>query len=147
MNIRSAIRDDIEHWAKLRNSLWPDSYAVHTTEIENYFSNASNNIRECFLIEVNDSPVGFIELNVRSYAEGSNYPEVPYVEGWYVENDFRGKGLGKMLMAQAETWAKLNGYSELASDAEIDNKVSIKAHKNLGFKETDRIVCFLKKLK
>jgi aminoglycoside 6'-N-acetyltransferase I len=49
-------------------------------------------------------------------------------------------------MAHAERWAGALGYSELASDAEIDNTVSISAHRALGFDETDRIVCFLKKL-
>ena len=50
-------------------------------------------------------------------------------------------------MAHAERWARALGYSELASDAEIDNTVSIAAHRALGFEETDRIVCFLKKLR
>jgi aminoglycoside 6'-N-acetyltransferase I len=39
-----------------------------------------------------------------------------------------------------------NGYKELASDTEISNTQSIEIHKKLGFKETERVVCFLKKL-
>lgn len=130
----------------MRDSLWPDSSATNTLDIEKYFSHVSEDIQECFLIEDKGNPVGFIELNIRNYAEGSDFAKVPYVEGWFIYEDYRGRGFGKLLMNQAETWAKLNGYSELASDAEIDNEISISAHKKLGFKETDRIVCFLKEL-
>jgi len=72
--------------------------------------------------------------------------EIPYVEGWYIDQEFRGKGLGRKLMAQAQAWATQHGFAELASDAEIDNGPSIMAHKKLGFKEKARIVCFLKEL-
>ena len=37
------------------------------------------------------------------------------------------------------------GEMELVSDAEITNTRSIELHKQLGFEETERIVCFLKK--
>ena len=36
--------------------------------------------------------------------------------------------------------------NEIASDSEIDNIDSIKAHNALGFKEVERSVCFLKKI-
>jgi len=146
MNIRRASKNDIPHWSRMRNSLWPDSIEVHTLEIDNYFSNTSNDVQECFLIEDNETPVGFIELNIRNYAEGSTSSRIPYVEGWYVDESYRGKGLGKALMSRAESWAQENGYSEIASDAEIENTVNISTHTKLGFEEVDRIVCFLKKL-
>jgi len=95
MNIRSATKIDIEHWMRMRNSLWPDSTSTNKEEIENYFSNMSNDIQECFLIEDSEKPVGFIELNIRNYAEGSDYERIPYVEGWYVDESHRGKGWGK----------------------------------------------------
>ncbi len=43
-------------------------------------------------------------------------------------------------------WAISGGYSELASDAEAENVLSIRLHKQLGFSEIDRNVTFLKKL-
>ena len=147
MTVRRASENDIKHWSEMRCSLWPDSCDLHTLEIQDYFSNTSNDIHECFLVDEYGAPVGFIELNIRNYAEGSNLAKVPYVEGWFVEEKFRGKGLGKQLMTQAEIWAKSLGYDELASDTEIENVTSINAHKKIGFEEIDRIVCFLKTLK
>ena len=147
MIVRRATELDIEPWCEMRDRLWPDSAATNREEVENYFSSSSGDIRECFLVEDSGTAVGFIELNIRSYAEGSRCDEVPYVEGWFVEEKYRSKGLGRLLMDKAERWAQDNGYRELASDAEIDNNRSIAAHKKLGFMETDRIVCFLKRLK
>lgn len=49
-------------------------------------------------------------------------------------------------MEQAEAWAVERGFFELASDTEINNEKGIAIHKRLGYQETERIVCFLKKL-
>jgi aminoglycoside 6'-N-acetyltransferase I len=49
-------------------------------------------------------------------------------------------------MSYAEKWALSLGYNELASDTEIENEQSISIHSHLGFKEIERIVCFLKRL-
>ncbi|BAY87137.1 GCN5-related N-acetyltransferase [Calothrix parasitica NIES-267] len=104
-------------------------------------------IVEVFVVErINGKLGGFIELNIRNYAEGTESKQVPYVEGWYIDSDIRGKGYGKEFIEQAQIWAIQNGFYELASDAEIENLISIAAHKVLGFKEVDRIVCFIKKL-
>ena len=43
-------------------------------------------------------------------------------------------------------WAKARGCRELASDALIDNEVSQRAHRSLGFRETERVVYFTKDL-
>ena len=71
---------------------------------------------------------------------------MPYVEGWFVRDAFRNRGLGTALMQRAEEWARALGHAELASDAELDNAQSIAVHKRLGFEETERVVCFLKRL-
>jgi len=62
-------------------------------------------------------------------------PQWPYLEGWFVEPRFGKKGLGRTLMNAAERWAISRGYTELASDAELENSLSIRLHKRLGFLE------------
>ncbi len=148
MNIRIVNLTDKNEWARMRNSLWPASLKEHLEEIEKYFANFEIDIVEVFVLERSSGKLGgFIELNVRNYAEGSSSTKIPYVEGWYINPDIRGKGHGKQLMNTAEAWAIENGFRELASDAEIENSGSIAAHKALGFKEVDRIVNFIKALK
>jgi aminoglycoside 6'-N-acetyltransferase I len=131
----------------MRNFLWPDSIAGHLDEIERYFAQGETDREKVFVLARDSGKLGgFIELKVRNYAEGSQSTQVPYVEGWYVDRDLRGYGYGRQLIEIAEIWAMENGFKELASDAELDNLASITAHKALGFKEVEQIVCFLKKL-
>jgi aminoglycoside 6'-N-acetyltransferase I len=131
----------------MRDALWPDAADEHAAAIDAFFSGPSALIDDALICETDDgSIVGLVELRVRNYAEGSYATAVPHVEGWYVDGEYRRRGVGALLIAHAEQWARERGYSELASDAEIDNADSIAAHRALGFEETDRIVCFLKRL-
>jgi aminoglycoside 6'-N-acetyltransferase I len=135
-------------WSRMRTRLWPDTPDQHYAEIEAYFAGTSNDIVQVYVIENEGGKlIGFIELNIRNIAEGSVSSNVPYVEGWYVDPGYQNKGYGRKLIEQAEQWARTQGFRELASDSEIDNHRSIAIHGKLGFKETERIVCFLKKLK
>jgi aminoglycoside 6'-N-acetyltransferase I len=92
------------------------------------------------------SLAGFVEIGSRNYAEGCETSPVAYLEGWYVDPDARRKGLGRRLQRAAEDWARSNGFTEMASDAELHNDVSLGAHLSLGFEEVERQVCFRKRL-
>lgn len=148
MNIRLVNEKDKEIWSEFRTELWPDSPDDHMSEIEDYFKGQSIDIDLVFIAETfNSTPMGFLELNLRDYAEGSRCSPIPYIEAWFVVSNQRGKGVGKALVQAAESWAVENGYSEIASDTTPDNLNSINAHKSLGYKEVERVVCFLKSLK
>ncbi len=91
--------------------------------------------------------VGFAEVSLRQdHVDGASISPVPYLEAWLVEAAFRRQGVGRALMQAVENWAISHGYTELASDAEIENSASIRLHKQLGFAEIDRNVTFLKTL-
>jgi len=91
--------------------------------------------------------VGFAEVSRRvDHVEGTINSPVPYLEGWYVVEPYRGLGIGCALLAFVEQWARERGYKELASDAEIENETSTRLHMVLGFKEVGRTVHFVKSL-
>jgi aminoglycoside 6'-N-acetyltransferase I len=71
---------------------------------------------------------------------------VPFIEGWFVEPAWQRRGIGRALVAAAETRAREMGYTEIASDAELDNAGGIAAHRALGYDEVERIVCFRRSL-
>ncbi len=103
-------------------------------------------IAAVFLADDETTPLGFIELAVRSFSDGCESMPVPHVEGWYVEPSARGRGIGRALMQAAEGWARDRGFTELASDTEPWNERSIAAHARCGFRETERLVKFRKSL-
>ncbi len=99
------------------------------------------------IIDSNDQVNGFAEVSIRRRVDGSLSAQVGYLEGWYVEPTLRGKGLGGKLIKAAEKWISAHGLNELASDAELGNKESIEAHIAMGFRETFRLVHFIKNIK
>lgn len=87
------------------------------------------------------------EVGLREFAEGISSSPVAFVEGWFIIPEQRRRGLGKALLDAAERWAVSRGCHELGSDTQASNHPSIDIHKHLGFKEVERLVCFLKRLK
>jgi len=145
MFIRPIKRDDRDSWLRMRSALWPSSAEEHANEIDRYFA---GEIREplAALIAFDEEAIGFIELSIRTYAEGCETDRIAFVEGWYVDPGVRGTGVGAALIRAAEEWARLQGCTELASDTEADNASSTAAHLALGFEETAIVRCFRKSL-
>ena len=147
VKIRYADPGDRADLVRMRNELWPDSPDEHPAALDGFFAGSSSFIDQIVVCEDDGARlVGFAEVRVRNYAEGSEKMEVPYLEGWFVDSSCRRQGVGAQLIAGAGEWARSLGYDELASDTEIDNLASIAAHGAVGFEEVERSVCFLKKL-
>ncbi|MBN1663972.1 MAG: GNAT family N-acetyltransferase [Deltaproteobacteria bacterium] len=145
MKIRKAKYSDRIEWLRLRKLLWPECSADrHSLEIDLISSSPGIVI----VAELSKSSLmGFAEVSIRNdHVEGTKNSPVPYLEGWYVEPEYRGKGIGKALIKAAEDFAVSKGFKELASDSEIENKSGIEIHKSIGFKEVGRSVHFVKSL-
>jgi len=94
-----------------------------------------------------DRPVGFVEASLRTDSVvGTTSSPVAFLEGIYVVPEFRGKGIGRELLAVVSTWAAGTGCRELASDALLESQESRAFHRALGFEETERVVFFRKAL-
>jgi aminoglycoside 6'-N-acetyltransferase I len=146
MSIRHVVPSDYPEWLRLRNLLWPGAPDDHEREIAEFFTKPSPDLAT-FVIDCGGTRLGgFLEAQVRNYAEGCSGSRIGYIEGWYVEPELRRQGLGAQLVRAAEHWARELGLSEMASDCEIDNAVSWRAHITLGYQEVERIICFRKAL-
>ena len=146
MTIRRITEQDRSDWARLRDALWQGSLAEHETATEHYFANGAST-PVVFVAEWEGQIVGFLELGYRQYAPGCSSSPVPFIEGWYVEPGVRKQGIGRSLVAAAESHAHSEGHSEIASDAELDNDDGVAAHKALGYSVIERVVCFRKPLR
>ncbi len=91
--------------------------------------------------------IGFLEVGLRSHADGCD-ARVPvgFVEGWFVSERHRSKGVGAKLLAAAEDWARGRGCIEMASDTWLDNDNSQRVHEALGFEVVDRCIHYRKAL-
>lgn len=150
--MRLARPPDREALAKLLHALWPESAAEeHAAELKLILAGKAPGTLPLVIFvaeDANGSLVAFLECGLRSHAESCN-PSRPvgYVEGWYVAEEHRGRGIGKRLLNAAEEWARSQGCTEMASDAVIDNKLSQRVHQRLGFQVVERSVHFRKELR
>lgn len=144
--IRPLAAADRAAWAQLRAELWPDCPAErHALEITEFLQAGSR--AACFVAEDSETGLlGFAEFSVRSQVDGTETSPVAFLEGWFVRANARGRRLGAALLTAGENWARSLGLTELASDAELWNEDAIRAHAALGFRETFRVVQFVKRI-
>lgn len=143
--IKQAVIEEASSAAYLALQLWPENnLETFEADMKNYILSEDAVI---FLAYEGQDAIGFAQCQLRTdYVEGTDSSPVGYLEGLYVLDTYRFKGIAKLLVAHCEQWAKQLGCTQFASDCELDNTVSIKMHGKLGFVEANRIVCFVKSI-
>lgn len=144
--IRRVEQNDLEEWFRLRKLLWDEvSDAEHHAEMIDIYEHTDSQL--VLAADVGGGRLGgFLEASIRPFVEDCYSLNVGYLEGWFVEFEFRRRGIGSSLVRNAESWARQKGCKEMASDAEVGNDLSLKAHLNLGYQETSRLVHLRKDL-
>ena len=143
--IRKADSNDVALLAALACRLWPD-HAVDEMCLE-----LTDLIEEpdaaFFLAYEGPEAAGFAQCQLRyDYVEGTETSPVGYLEGIYVSDECRMRGIARELLTACENWARNKGCREFASDCELENTQSLQFHLNVGFEEANRIICFTKKI-
>jgi aminoglycoside 6'-N-acetyltransferase I len=136
---------DFPAWITMRQALWPECpLERHELEVEQALHGKGVVL---LAADAHHEAIGFAEVSIRNdHVEGTSSAPVPYLEGWYVVPGCRGQGVGRALVDAVAAWALKEGFTELASDAELSNEGSIRAHQRLGFREAGRTVHFVRRL-
>lgn len=146
MHIEQIKESNVKELTQLFLELFPETDYAEEFRIFEKSIESANEI--CFLAKEENQPIGFIHITLRSdYVEGSDVSPTAYVEALYVKPAFRRKRIAEALVKKAEDWAIQNHCYTLASDTAIVNSASIDFHRNVGFEEANRIVCFIKQLR
>lgn len=145
---RTARPEDRQAWAEMREKLWPtEPGGDHSRDIDAFYAGDRHNPAEVFVAATDDGKVvGFAEVSIRSHAEGCSSGRIAYLEGWFVKGDWRRRGIGAMLVKAVEAWGREQGCTEMAADAEVENRAGVEAHRAVGFEEVEQAVCFRKAL-
>jgi len=134
-------------WLDLRMALWQDATAEEHRAYMAIALAQPERFLQLMMYDARREPVGFIEGSIRSdYVNGTESSPVGFVEGVYVLPAWRRQGIARQLFAAIGDWARARGCRELASDAMIENEASQRAHRALGFRETERVVYFTRAL-
>ena len=139
--------DFVNEWVELKFTLFPDiDKATHYQEADQILSLPE---KYCVFIHLNESNkmTGFIEVSFWESVQKIIPERAGYIEGWFVREELRRRGIGKALLKKAEQWTLARGCWKIFSDTDIENSISQQAHQSLEFKEVDRMILFRKILK
>ena len=144
ITLRRVTQEDKAEWFRMRKGIWPDVPDNYMTfDMDRLLANV-----DYFVIFAcdGDRPIGLTEAGIRDYGEGCETSPVGYLEGWFVQEEYRGKRIAGIMTQAAENWIREKGCTEVASDTWLDNEPSIRAHLNMGYREVERLVHFVKRL-
>ena len=158
ISVRLAKAEDCEQVAWMCAELWPDASAEeHLSDLAPKVAGTSTRLLPIVVFVAESAHagtrsdggtlIGFVEVGLRSHADGCDESQaVGFLEGWFVTKDWRGLGIGRVLVEAAEEWASRQGCKEMASDTWIDNEPSQRAHEAMGYEVMDRCVNYRKRL-
>ena len=139
IRVRPVARQDAAAWLRMRQALWPEyENGWHAKEID-AFLDGRLKMPLAVLVAVDDAdrPIGFVELFIRPYAEHCETDRVAYLEGWYVEPEFRRKGVGRALITAIRDWAGRRGLRAITLETGAANEPARAFYAALGFAEED----------
>jgi aminoglycoside 6'-N-acetyltransferase I len=138
MKLRPIDKSDFPLWQRMRREIYPILDPEYDRREMEQIS--ASDIWFCYFIEDGGAPIGLVELSSRNIVDGCLSSPVAYLEGLYLEPECRGRGLGTQAMRLVFDWCRERGFSELATDAELENLRAQNFYSMLGFEETDRVV-------
>ena len=141
MVIRAVEAGDRGEWLRLRLALWPDSPpAKEGGEVDTFLASFPLPTLMAAFVAVRPEGglCGLVEVSIHESAPACESDRIGYVEAWYVDEDWRGRGLGRALVERIEAWARAAGCREMASDTTPFYPLSPAAHAALGYEEVER---------
>ena len=141
MVIRAVEAGDRAEWLRLRLALWPDSAAEEEQgEIDTFLAGFPlPTLMAAFVAARPEGGLcGLVEVSIHDSAPGCESDRIGYIEAWHVDENWRGRGLGRALVERGEAWARAAGCREMASDTTPFYPNSPTAHAALGYEEVER---------
>lgn len=137
-------KSDYDAVLDMGRKLWSD---YGDAEFRDQFDQicSADNARIEVALDSTEKAIGFAMFTIRSdYVEGAEKTPTGYLEGIYVEPEFRKLGVAKRFVQIGEEWLKENGCTQIGSDTWLTARESRAFHKSIGFWEEDELVHFLK---
>ncbi len=99
-----------------------------------------------YIAENDGKAIGFISLRIEQKGNEILLPSIEsvFITDFIIHPEFRGKGVGKLLLAKADEYAKERNISYIKLSVFAANTNAVELYRKLGFKDYD--ITFLKKI-
>ncbi len=138
IQIRNAVASDLPEILAIVNysilhSTANYNYEVQSMEVQmQWFKDKQSKNYPVIVADLNGKAIGFGSYGMFREKIGYQYTVEHSV---YVENEYIGKGIGKLLLTELINMAKAEGYHVMVGGIDADNTGSIAFHKKFGFVE------------
>ncbi len=146
INIEEFETSDFDSLLEMSQKLWTK---YEKAELKNLLNESFAVKRNLVLLAktVEGKSVGFSIFSIRTdYVEGADQSPTGYLEGIFVQPDYRNVGISKQFIHLGEEWCKEKGCTQLGSDTWLSDKEAQAFHKRIGFWKEDKLVHFLKNI-
>lgn len=147
--IRSATINDLEKILVLNRALFEyetrfnTEYNLDWTYSEtgkSYFKRKIEADKDIALVaEINKDVVGYVVVSTYSQPFFKENP-IAELDNMFIEESYRGKGIGKKLVEEAKKLAKEKGAKRFKVGAAAQNEKAIKFYQSCGFKDFDVVL-------
>jgi ribosomal protein S18 acetylase RimI-like enzyme len=124
-----------EHWGKNSNLMKIvkcKDYDRHLMEDVNGYMRLDPKKAVIFVVEDDGALVGYIYGRVVD-KPNMVLDKVGMIEDWFIEKEYRGKGVGEMLWTRLMSWFKVKNCNRLELNVYPDNEYAIAIYHKLGF--------------
>lgn len=138
---------DFEPLLEMSQKLWKD---FERSDLDGLLRQSVQSDKNLILIAKNSfaEAVGFAIFSIRTdYVEGAEKSPTGYLEGIFVEPEFRKLGIAREFIRKGEIWCKEKDCTQMGSDTWLTDQASRAFHKKVGFWEEEEVVHFLKNIK
>ena len=131
--IRPAENKDLDQVFKFINKLENEKFDYNTFKVI-YENNIENSEYAYFVATCNEAVIGFAGFHTQNLLHHCG--RVGEIQELYVDNDYRNKGIGKMLITQIERIANIKDLKSIEVTSNKARTENIEVYENLGFKLT-----------
>jgi len=136
VKIRTALENDLPYILDIINDSIETSTAdyrydtINATDLKVWYKNHIANNEPVLVAEIGDVIVGYATYGQFRERIGFQYSVEHSI---YCHNDYKGKGIGKLLMNELIAHAKNSKSHTMVACIDAENHSSIKFHEKLGF--------------
>lgn len=131
INIREAEAGDAKAVNALSHQL---GYSISDEQtLQNINMIIQSKTDEAFVAVIKEQVIGWIGV---SYHIQLQSPPSCEVHGLVIDDEYRNKGIGKMLVEKAKQWTKNKGTDRLRLRCNVKRNDAMRFYSNIGFKET-----------
>jgi len=117
MVVERCTRESFEDWLRLRQALWPQASGQELRLEAAAMLDRPDDTLAFIARDERSNVVAFAEATLRhDYVNGCSTSPVAFLEGIYVQPQWRNRGLARLLCNTVEDWAAGLGCAEFASD-------------------------------